>query len=512
MKFSKAWLETLILLVTLIVLLILFTPFQFGGQAGYLIIEGNSMEPGFHKGDFVIVRKSSFYKVGDIVGYRNKDLNSNVFHRIIGQELERFILKGDNNHWEDSNYPSSSDVIGVLWIHLPQAGKVMEWIRQPVIITLITGLMGGFLMVGMVEDKSKQKKKLKNRPINLIETVPLFLLILSVTSIASFILITFAFIQPLKKTASFDNHLQHNGTFFYSAIAPPGVYDSTTLREDQPIFPKLSCVVNLGFGYTVTSDQLIDVNGSYQLSAEIIDEQSGWRRIFALQPYTTFVGSMFVTSADLNLCQVESLVGEFEAQTGINPAFYSLVINPNVTLLAKVKDQEILDTFAPRLIFKFDKLQFFVFKTDPDDNPLNPNKMSIFKTQKIVENSPSLFGLEMPITGLRIFASLIFLFSISTLSVLGFYAYKTGKQSQEFLIRMKYGYMMVDIQPGGTSFTEGLTTITNMDQLVKLAERNNTMIMHEKRDDAHYYFVKADGITYCYILATRNGHNVDNMD
>ncbi|MDP2964556.1 MAG: signal peptidase I [Pelolinea sp.] len=504
MKSYKAWLETITLLVLLICLWILFAPIQLGGQAAYLLIQGNSMEPLFYKGDLVIIRKSSQYQVGDIVGYRNEDLRNFVFHRIIGQELDRFILKGDNNSWDDSYQPTSSDVIGIFWIHLPQAGKVMEWIRQPIILALATGLIGGFIMMGMVTEQPKQKKKMKKSSINFVEAIPMLLLILGLLTIASYILVLFAFIQPLDKIVSYDHPFQHNGTFFYSAMAPPGIYDSTTLHEGQPIFPKLSCTINLGFGYTVSGDQLYDLIGTYQLTIEVLEEQSGWRRSFALQPISTFGGSMFVTGAELNLCQLETLVDEFEKQTEIKPAFYSLAVIPNVTVTGKVNDQELLESFNPRMVFKFDKLHFFLTREDPEVDPLNPYKNGILKTYGKMENSISLVGLTIPIPGLRIIAFLTFIFSLIGLIILGLYAYQTGKHSQESLIRMKYGSFLVDVHQEGTDVSAGMVNIASMDELAKLAERNNTMIFHEKRGTSHYYFLKADGTTYCYAIANGN--------
>jgi len=37
------------------------------GQAAYVIVTGNSMEPGFHLGDLAIVRRASIYQIGGIL-------------------------------------------------------------------------------------------------------------------------------------------------------------------------------------------------------------------------------------------------------------------------------------------------------------------------------------------------------------------------------------------------------------------------------------------------------------
>ena len=48
-------------------------PVQVGGQATYVIVAGQSMEPNLHYGDLVIVHRASRYQVGDVVVYQNAD-------------------------------------------------------------------------------------------------------------------------------------------------------------------------------------------------------------------------------------------------------------------------------------------------------------------------------------------------------------------------------------------------------------------------------------------------------
>jgi signal peptidase I len=139
-----------------------FAPLPLGGMAAYVIINGNSMEPGFHLGDLVIVRPAQSYTVGDEVSYWDADLGRYVFHRIVGQDLERYILKGDHNPWIDSYHPTNAEVVGKLWIHLPGIGKVIQWLRTPVILAVIAGVSGAVAMVVLLVQPNKKKAR-KNR-------------------------------------------------------------------------------------------------------------------------------------------------------------------------------------------------------------------------------------------------------------------------------------------------------------------------------------------------------------
>jgi signal peptidase I len=69
-----------------------------------VIVNGISMEPGFHKGDLVIILAADSYHVGDIVAYRHPDIGP-IIHRIVEQKDDRFVLRGDNNSWLDSYLP-----------------------------------------------------------------------------------------------------------------------------------------------------------------------------------------------------------------------------------------------------------------------------------------------------------------------------------------------------------------------------------------------------------------------
>ncbi len=61
MSSHKRWWQAILaafLIVIVITAWVLFVPLQLGGQAAYVIVTGNSMEPGFHLGDLVVVHQA----------------------------------------------------------------------------------------------------------------------------------------------------------------------------------------------------------------------------------------------------------------------------------------------------------------------------------------------------------------------------------------------------------------------------------------------------------------------
>ena len=158
------WLITFLssgFIVVAIAIWLLFAPTRLGGHVDYIFIQGSSMEPRIHQGDLIIVRKENEYHIGDTVAYKNNDLQRVVFHRIIDGNILHFYMQGDNNNWIDGYQPAFQEIIGKEWLLVPNAGKVVEWIREPVNAALTVGILGGILLAFGLTD-SKQKKK---RPI-----------------------------------------------------------------------------------------------------------------------------------------------------------------------------------------------------------------------------------------------------------------------------------------------------------------------------------------------------------
>ena len=115
-------------------------PTQLGGSTSYAVIVGTSMEPMLHRGDLAVIREESTYRAGDVVLYEAPELGSNVLHRIVRVQDGRFVLKGDNNDFLDSEQPTEEQIVGKLWLSAPQVGRVTGWLHEPSHAALLVGL------------------------------------------------------------------------------------------------------------------------------------------------------------------------------------------------------------------------------------------------------------------------------------------------------------------------------------------------------------------------------------
>ena len=80
---------------------LLFAPAELGGATRYVVADGVSMEPGLSRGDLVLVRAGGEPSRGDVVLYRDPELDVQVLHRVTDLEDGRLVLKGDANDFLD---------------------------------------------------------------------------------------------------------------------------------------------------------------------------------------------------------------------------------------------------------------------------------------------------------------------------------------------------------------------------------------------------------------------------
>ncbi len=532
---------------------IAFAPIQVGGQAAYVIVNGNSMEPNFHLGDLIIVRPSTYYTVGDSVVYRSPDLGRNVFHRIIDLEFDRYVLKGDNNTWIDAYHPTRTEIIGKLWAHLPRFGKAVQFVRRPIHMALIAGALGGLLVMSIATRQPKGRSRMKNKSLQELlsnakkrgvrewisgwaenrfakalgaktskrhtedpATLPGrnasqrkdhrggstegIIFMLGLLAFGSMILAIFAFNRPASRVVPDDVLYQHFGFFSYSATAPNSVYDSGTLHSGQPIFPKTTCMVDINFQYTLVGEQVEGLAGSHKISAIVSEPQSGWQRSLSLLAEEPFTGNTFGTRANLDVCQVVALIEAMEQETDFRAGAYTLMIAPQVTITGLISGRKMEDTFRPNLIFRYDRTHFYMINENEESDPLSPTEMRLLKGEREETNILPIFGWEPKVSGLRFISLLVFGLSLSGLVMVGLQIRNLSQTDRPAFTRMKFDSLIVDIKSGSIKASSRVFDVNSIDDLAKLAERYNVMILHDTRDHTHSYFVQVDGITYRYIL------------
>jgi signal peptidase I len=490
-----------ILAFSLVAIWVAFAPTRLGGKVTYVIVNGISMEPGYHLGDLTIMRKAATYQVGDVVTYRDAEMNAYVIHRIIKVDQDRYVLQGDNNSWIDAYHPTNQEIIGKLWIHIPKLGRMFKWLRSPLNMTLALTLLGGMLMASMMPKTSKRgRSNTKVMPTASAGTLEAATYLLGTLVLVFLGLSILAFLRPLTRAGE-NIQYQQESYFSYSATGAPLIYDTETVRSGEPVFPRLTCFLNIAFTYNVTGGQLQHVSGNYQLIARVMEEQSGWQRTIPMNEPTAFSGNSFSAGSNLDLCQIVSLVNTLKQETGLRASNFTLEVVPQVVMTANAMGNQITDSFEPKLVFRFDEVHFSLSTPKEQEDPLFASQQSSVENTNVESNTLSFLAWEAKVGTIRVISLLGLALSLGGLAVAALRIFGVAHQSQEALIRLKYGGLLVNVYERNLAPASMLVDVTNIDELAKLAERHNTVILHMALNFIHYYMVQCNGLTYRYVFS-----------
>lgn len=130
----------------------LLRPAALGGPLTLVTVTGQSMEPGMHTGDLAVVREGDDHVVGDVVAFRvpagDGGRGGVVIHRIVGGDGESgFVMRGDNNDFDDPWKPPTADVVGELALHVPGAGRAVMAMADPVAAAAVFAALTVFLVL-----------------------------------------------------------------------------------------------------------------------------------------------------------------------------------------------------------------------------------------------------------------------------------------------------------------------------------------------------------------------------
>lgn len=130
---KTGWLGRILGWAILIAILVLIWPSSLGGATTIVVVSGQSMEPTYHSGDLVVLRKRANYEVGDVIAYRPFDtVRASVIHRITAiDEAGGLMIRGDNNDFDDPFEITHDDIQGAALFMVPKVGKFFVFLSSP---------------------------------------------------------------------------------------------------------------------------------------------------------------------------------------------------------------------------------------------------------------------------------------------------------------------------------------------------------------------------------------------
>ena len=121
-----SWIAFGFLIVVLVFVLFPLLPVK--GNYSLKMVTSGSMSPTIKTGSVIMVKPVLNYRVGDIITYqegrRARDL---VSHRIVGQQGDEFITKGDNNNAADIHPIKKEQIVGKVFLTIPYVGYIANF-------------------------------------------------------------------------------------------------------------------------------------------------------------------------------------------------------------------------------------------------------------------------------------------------------------------------------------------------------------------------------------------------
>jgi signal peptidase I len=486
--------------ILLIIIWIFFAPVQIGGQAFYVIVNGNSMEPLFHKGDLAILRATNEYSIGDIVDYKYPEIG-NVFHRIVGISNGFYQMKGDHNSWVDGYTPVKNEIVAKYWFVIKGVGNYLTFLKSPWIIALIVGLfcviMGSSMIIQSDEKKKKSKQNVANKvSYKLAGWGNGYWWTIYAIGLAALVLGVFAFTRPVMRTEKDSIPYEQKGIFSYNGSVGQEVYDTKNIQTGDPIYTTLSCNIHFLFDYSLVSSETFSGGGTYQVSA-ILQANNGWKKSFILVPESQFTGNSFHSDASFNTCDLNTIIKNTEAATQVENLQYSLVLNPVVQTKGQLAGVDLTDSFAPKLTFTVDPLELYLpGNFDATNDPINPTASGNVERSYIETNTLPIFGFQLPVSTARKIAVIVFLLSLIGIVAPMTIFNRAAQKDKKLQAKMLIGPMLVETLVSPVSGNERIVDLTSFEDLAALSERYNSTVFFHQQPLFTDYLVRENVLVY----------------
>jgi signal peptidase len=484
-------------------------PTQIGGGTGYVVVEGNSMEPGLHEGDLVITRRASDYDVGDVVLFDAETLGgAPVLHRIVTEQGGTYTTRGDNRDKNDPDRFTNDAVRGALWFSVPGIGAPLDWLGQPL---PLAALIFVCVFVGLVSGRRVSRRHVGRKPppvhaaptdgrtthARSAEAIAGTVLVAALAATAVFaIMAAISWTRPSTESISIEGGYVHSGTFEYGAdVRRSAVYPDGRIETGDAVFGEVADRVAFTFDYRFASVDRTSVRGGIGLDA-VVSDREGWTRSIPLAPAQPFEGDRARVEGVLDLRRVNLAVTRMRELTKTGEANFEVTITPRVQVVGYAGSTVIDTTYEPALPFSWDG---YALRPDTAGAETSPFEPRLEGTTTATKDTEIGFGaISLPTAEARALAALGIVVGLLVAAVcLAVLATRRSAAAVDVL-RQRHGDRIVEAEvviPDG----RWISDVRSPDSLGAIAEHYDRVILHTVEHGEDVYVVD-DGVAvyrYC---------------
>ncbi len=529
---ARTWLVTLVIVVAAGSALLLVGPRALGGPTSILAVSGTSMEPRIDAGDLIVVRAGGPYRVGQIVAYHNIPAAATFLHRIVGVRGTGFVMKGDHNGWTDPGTAQPDQVVGSLWIRIPGAGSPFKWVANPLHGALLAAAAA--FLIGLREILRRQDRRRtaaadrgdgsappvltpprddprgnvatgpwawrppSRRPGLPADPVLKTALGAALIGVAACVLLgVVSFSRPASVAGGPAPLFRQSGALSYQATASPGpVYPTGRVTSPTPVYLHLVRDAVFTFRYRVAPIGHVAVSGTARMRL-VLQGNTGWTRVLAQTRPQPFPGRVVTLRQHVSIAHVRSLLATVESLTA-SPDSYSLAIAPVVVTHGSAGGRPFVRRFTPRFTFDL---------TDAEMTPAGTPASPALSSSSLETATPSgrqaagfaVGPLRLPVGWWRVIALALGIALVATAAAIAMTLNRRlVRKGEPALIAARHRDLLVPLALAPVE-GERHVTVRRFDDLVRVARRHETTIMHhEGSDGSEHYLLLADGVAFRY--------------
>lgn len=525
---------------------VFLAPPAIGGATSYVVTDGVSMHPRIHTGDLALVRPAGTYHVGDIAAYRSPSLHVTVLHRIVAITRDGgYRFKGDNNTWIDPGHISRDRIVGKMWVMVPGLGGWLQQLRTPSAMAIMAALAVVLLSGGAGAQVHRRRRRRRPQPkwkdeaprwsappapaaAPTLAPAPTpslaqprrasagpsygrvaaaFAALLACAGLTAL-----AWASPTSRPAPSAASYVQSGRFSYSASTIAGaVYDSDRVTTGQPMFSRLVGPVRVRFDYALRAARLEGAGGTASLAA-VLSAQNGWSRTVSLDDPTPFTGRRVTVTGVVHLRRLQRLLGRVAAATAVPSEMFTVTLVPSVQAHGRLAGRAFAADYAPRLPFTLTpyELSPVLPAAAAAAGPARAGSAGVFHPAQTssfaaagsqqVTIGPARLHLSAALARILGPAGLLAAAVAAALAVIRLR--RDRRADEPTRIQARYGEAMIAAVQSTLTRGGDLVEVESIEALARLAERYQSIMIHEQTDSGHAYLVADNGTVYAYFVHT----------
>ena len=282
---------------------------------------------------------------------------------------------------------------------------------------------------------------------------------------------------------------EQTGTFAYRAAAHAEVYGGRPATSGDPVFLKASGPLEISFTDRLEGATLAR---SASLTAEV-ESTSGWHRSFALAPATALPNGAATVAGTFDLRALRHTLDLLELRTGVIGSPYTITVRAKVRSLGSAGATAIRDVWTPTLQLTLDGTT-----VKPSDTTFTQTHAKTVATT--VPATLELGIASLPVGTARAAGLAVGGSALALLALLLLLDLRSRRPGEAAGIARRLGSSLVSVESIDVSEVTTVVELGSIDELVKLAQEYERLVLHQQRGSEHAYTVVEDRVVYRYVL------------